>query len=69
MAEARAQISFKDVRASVKRMQNEGEKLVTRHILEELLNNAAVHPHFVAAEPCGRRHAAPNAAAKCSDVA
>ena len=30
MAEARAQISFKDVRASVKRMQNEGEKLVTR---------------------------------------
>jgi F0F1-type ATP synthase membrane subunit b/b' len=30
MAEARARISFADVRASVKRMQTEGEKLVTR---------------------------------------
>ena len=30
MAEARARISFADVRASVKRMQSEGEKLVTR---------------------------------------
>ena len=30
MAEARARISFADVRASVKRMQSVGEKLVTR---------------------------------------
>src|ERR1051326_4271928 len=30
MAEARAGLSFKDVRASVKRMQTEGEKLVAR---------------------------------------
>jgi polyhydroxyalkanoate synthesis regulator phasin len=30
MAEAKARLSFKDVRASVRRMQNEGEKLVAR---------------------------------------
>jgi hypothetical protein len=30
MADARARISFADVRASVKRMQSEGERLVTR---------------------------------------
>src|SRR3989442_13034884 len=30
MAESKARITLKDVRASVKRMQTEGEKLVTR---------------------------------------
>ena len=30
MAESKARLSLKDVRASVKRMQTEGERLVTR---------------------------------------
>ena len=40
MADAKARLSLKELRASVKRMQNEGEKLVSR-IRKDVRNLAA----------------------------